>query len=57
MVQKMAEGGWVCMEGKIIQGKTIKEWEKKYPLMSKIISTEEVFWTNSNYEKFTDAIS
>ncbi|MCL6570914.1 MAG: D-serine ammonia-lyase [Bacillus sp. (in: Bacteria)] len=44
------------MENKIIQGKTIKEWEEKYPLMSKIISTDEVFWTNSKYEKFTDAI-
>ncbi|MBU8881307.1 D-serine ammonia-lyase [Bacillus sp. FJAT-29790] len=44
------------MENKIIQGKTIKEWEENYPLMSKIISTEEVFWTNSKYEKFEDAI-
>ncbi|CAH2715107.1 D-serine dehydratase [Neobacillus rhizosphaerae] len=44
------------MENKIIQGHTIKEWEEKYPLMSKIISTDEVFWTNSKYEKFTDAI-
>lgn len=44
------------MENKIIQGNTIKEWEEKYPLMSKIISTDEVFWTNSKYEKFTDAI-
>jgi len=44
------------MENKIIQGKTIKEWEEKYPLMSKIISTDEVFWTNSKYEKFEGAI-
>lgn len=44
------------MENKIIQGKTVKEWEEQYPLMSKIISTEEVFWTNSKYEKFEDAI-
>ncbi|MFJ5624876.1 D-serine ammonia-lyase [Peribacillus loiseleuriae] len=44
------------MENKIIQGKTIKEWKEEYPLMSKIISTDEVFWTNSKYEKFTDAI-
>jgi len=44
------------MENKIIQGKTIKEWEEKYPLMSKIISTDEVFWTNSKYEKFEAAI-
>lgn len=44
------------MESKIIQGKTIKEWKKQYPLMDKIISTEEVFWTNPKYGKFEDAI-
>ncbi len=44
------------MESKIIQGKTIKEWKKQYPLMDKIISTEEVFWTNSKYGKFEDTI-
>ena len=44
------------MENKIIQGKTIKEWEEQYPLMSKIISTDEVFWTNSKYGNFEDAI-
>lgn len=44
------------MENRSIQGKTMKEWKEQYPLMSKIISTEEVFWTNSNYEKFADAI-
>lgn len=44
------------MENKIIEGKTIKEWVEQYPLMSKIISTDEVFWTNSNYEPFNDAI-
>ncbi|AKN29621.1 serine ammonia-lyase [Clostridium carboxidivorans P7] len=44
------------MESKIIQGKSIREWKKQYPLMNKIISTEEVFWTNSKYGKFEDAI-
>jgi D-serine ammonia-lyase len=44
------------MESKIIQGKTVKEWEHQYPLMEKIISTEEVFWTNPKYGKFEDAI-
>jgi D-serine dehydratase len=44
------------MENKIIEGKTIKEWTQEYPLMSRIISTEEVFWTNPKYEKFEDAI-
>lgn len=40
----------------VIQGKTIKEWEDEYPLMHKIISTEEVFWLNPKYRKFADAI-
>jgi len=44
------------MESKIIQGKSIQEWKEQYPLMDKIISTEEVFWTNSKYGKFEDAI-
>ena len=44
------------MENKIIQGKTIKEWEEQYPLMSRIISTDEVFWTNTKYENFKDAM-
>lgn len=44
------------MRNRVIQGKTIKEWEENYPLMSKIVSIDEVFWTNSKYEKFADAI-
>ena len=44
------------MKNKMIEGKTIKEWEQEIPLMSKMISTEEVFWTNSKYGKFEDAI-
>lgn len=44
------------MESKIIQGKTIKEWIEQLPLLNKIISTEEVFWTNSKHKKFEDAI-
>lgn len=44
------------MESKIVQGKTIKEWKEQYPLMNKIISTEEVFWTNPKHGKFEDAI-
>jgi D-serine dehydratase len=50
------EGSQIIMENKTIQGKTIKEWEEQYPLMSKIISTEEVFWTNPKYGAFADAI-
>lgn len=37
-------------------GKAINEWKKSYPLLNKIISTDEVFWTNPNYEKFDEAI-
>ncbi|MEA4901542.1 D-serine ammonia-lyase [Desulfitobacterium sp.] len=44
------------MRNKVIQGKTIKKWEENYPLMRKIVSIDEVFWTNSKYEKFADAI-
>lgn len=44
------------MSEKLIQGKTMDEWKKEYSLMNKIISTEEVFWTNSKYGKFEDAI-
>lgn len=44
------------MENQIIQGKTIEQWKEEYPLMSKIISTDEVFWINSKYGKFEDAI-
>ncbi|WP_411682237.1 D-serine ammonia-lyase [Clostridium thailandense] len=44
------------MENKIVQKKTINQWKEQYPLMHKIISTEEVFWSNSKYGKFSDAI-
>ncbi|MBV7275356.1 D-serine ammonia-lyase [Clostridium sp. PL3] len=44
------------MENKIVQEKTISQWKEQYPLMHKIISTEEVFWANSKYGKFSEAI-
>lgn len=44
------------MENKIIQGKTVNEWIDEYPLLNRIISTEEVFWTNYKYGKFEEAI-
>ena len=44
------------MENKVIKGKFVKEWIEQCPLMRKVISTEEVFWTNPKYEKFEDAI-
>lgn len=46
----------ISVENRMIEGKTIKQWEEDYPLMSKIIATEEVLWTNSKYENFEDAI-
>jgi len=44
------------MDNKLVEGITIEEWKKQYPLMNKIISTEEVFWINHKYGKFEDAI-
>jgi D-serine dehydratase len=44
------------MNNRTIEGRTIREWEQEFPLMNKVISTEEVFWTNPKYEKFDDAI-
>jgi D-serine dehydratase len=44
------------MNNRTIEGRTIREWEQEFPLMNKVISTEEVFWTNPKYEKFEDAI-
>ncbi len=44
------------MSEKVIQGKTLEQWKAEYPLMDKIICTEEAFWTNSKYGKFEDAI-
>jgi D-serine dehydratase len=34
----------------------IKAWKDKYPLLNKLISTEEVFWINPNLEKFQTGI-
>ncbi|MTK11900.1 MAG: D-serine ammonia-lyase [Clostridiaceae bacterium] len=44
------------MSEKVVQGKTLEQWKAEYPLMDKIICTEEAFWTNSKYGKFEDAI-
>ncbi|WML37576.1 D-serine ammonia-lyase [Clostridium sp. OS1-26] len=44
------------MSEKVVQGKTLEQWKEEYPLMDKIICTEEVFWTNPKYGKFEDAI-
>lgn len=34
----------------------IQAWKDKYPLLNKLISTEEVFWINPNLEKFQTGI-
>ncbi|MBY6054002.1 D-serine ammonia-lyase [Cytobacillus firmus] len=34
----------------------IKAWKDKYPLLNKLISTEEVFWINPNLETFQTGI-
>jgi D-serine dehydratase len=44
------------VKNKTIQEKTISEWEQIIPLLHKVILTEEVFWTNSKYGTFEDAI-
>lgn len=40
----------------IIAGKTLQEWQTSYPLLDKIISTEEVFWTNPTYRALEESI-
>lgn len=44
------------MKDSIIEGKTIKEWKKAYPLMDKIILTEEVLWSNPKYRTLEKAM-
>ena len=36
--------------------KDLQAWKDKYPLLNKLISTEEVFWINPNLEKFQSGI-
>jgi len=33
-----------------IAGKTVEDWKKEYPMLEKIINTEEVFWVNPQVE-------
>jgi D-serine dehydratase len=35
-----------------IDSKDIKKWKDQYPILHKLISMEEVFWLNPNFEKF-----
>ncbi|MCM2534439.1 D-serine ammonia-lyase [Neobacillus pocheonensis] len=41
---------------KEIESKDIQKWKDQYPLLSKLISMEEVFWFNPNIEKFQTGI-
>ncbi|WP_449536295.1 D-serine ammonia-lyase [Ferdinandcohnia sp. Marseille-Q9671] len=40
----------------VILGKTKDEWLQTYPLLEKLIRTEEVFWRNPKYHEFSRAI-
>lgn len=44
------------MKEKVILEKTLTEWKEKYPLLEKLMKTEEVFWVNPKYESFEQAI-
>lgn len=37
------------MEEKLLEGKSIQQWVEEYPLLKKIIKTDEVFWSNPDY--------
>jgi len=41
---------------KEIESKDIQKWKDQYPLLSRLISMEEVFWINPNIEKFQTGI-
>lgn len=56
LIVKDYNGKRMNMKNKLIQGETINNWIEHYPLLNKIISLEEVFWTNPKYEKFEEAI-
>jgi D-serine dehydratase len=34
----------------MIQGKSIKEWQQEYPILSDIMETKQVFWLNPKYQ-------
>lgn len=41
---------------KEMESKELQSWKDKYPLLKKLISTDEVFWLNPNVEKFQTGI-
>ncbi len=40
----------------LIEGKTVEDWKSEYPIINKLISTKEIFWTNPKYELFQSGI-
>ncbi|RKD28772.1 D-serine ammonia-lyase [Thermohalobacter berrensis] len=44
------------MEDKFIQGKSLIEWKRDYPLLNEIISTNEVFWFNPKNQRYNKAV-
>lgn len=43
------------MSSEIILGKSIDQWLKEYPLLQDIISLQEVFWSNPQYNNFDNS--
>ncbi len=45
------------MDDRMIADKTLHQWVQKHPLLENIISNDEVFWNNSQYDTFESAQS
>ncbi|MEH7123235.1 D-serine ammonia-lyase [Bacillus sp. JJ1773] len=45
------------MQTDVIQGKSIEEWEKEYPVLSEMTKLKEVFWTNPKYKSIAEPSS
>lgn len=43
------------MEKILIAGKALAQWKTEYPLIEKIMSTQEIFWVNPKYGSFAEA--
>lgn len=44
------------MKDQLIVGRSLHHWQLEYPLLKKLIDTEEVFWVNPKYAYFEDAM-
>ncbi|MBB5324958.1 D-serine dehydratase [Anoxybacillus tepidamans] len=42
---------------RMIHGKRLKDWLQMYPILKSIILSEEVFWLNPNYRRFSDVVN